>query len=396
MKSKKNIALIGLLLFGVMGFTQLPKLSPLSKISVLTVGIGDDLASTFGHSAIRIKDPAIGVDIVYGYGTYTFHTSNFYLKFARGKLDYTISRTPFYYFIEGYKQENRWVKEQSLDVSLDEKNQLLLFLENNYLPENRNYKYDFLYDNCATKIWEVLREVYKDDLVLDKNYLEKQYSFRELINQHLQTNSWSAFGIHFALGSVIDAKATPKEHMFLPIYVFDQLSYSSLNGKPLVNKTATLLGSKQKKKPDFLFSPLFLLLVVSICIVGITFLNFKNKKRSNYLDFVLFISTGTAGILVLLLWLATEHTATAFNYNFLWVFPLNTILGFYFIRKKNIPKWIDIYLYVLLALISLTFVLWVFKIQIFSPLIVPLLIAFAIRYIFLIGYFGTLERFKLV
>ena len=392
MKSKKNIALIGLLLFGVIGFTQLPKLSPLSKISVLTVGPGDDLASIFGHSAIRIEDPAIGVDIVYGYGTYSFQASNFYLKFARGKLDYTISRTPFLYFIEGYKQENRWVKEQSLNVSLAEKNQLFLFLENNYLPENRNYKYDFLYDNCATKIWEVLKKVYKDDLVLDENYLEKQYSFRELINQHLQTNSWSAFGINFALGSVIDVRATPKEHMFLPIYVFDQLSYSNLSGKPLVNKTATLLGSKQRKSFNFLFSPLFLSIVVSICIIGITLLNFKTKKRNNYLDLIIFLSTGTAGILILLLWFATEHTATAVNYNFLWVFPLNTILGFYFISKKNIPKWTDIYLYILLAFISLIFVLWAFKIQVFSPLIVPLLVAFAIRYIFLIGYF----KFKLV
>ena len=387
MKLKKNVALIGLLLFVTIGFTQLQKLSPLSKASILTVGIGDDLASTFGHSAIRIKDPAIGLDIVYGYGTFDFYASNFYLKFARGKLNYTISKIPFSYFIEEYKQENRWVKEQSLDVRLAEKNQLFLFLENNYLPENRNYKYDFLYDNCATKIWDVLKKVYKNDLILDKNYLEKQYSFRELLSQHLQTNSWSSFGINLALGSVIDAKATPKEHMFLPIYVFDQLNYSRLNGKPLVNRTTTLLGSKQRKNSSFFFSPLFLLLVISICIIGTTFLNFKNKKRSNYLDFVLFLSTGTTGIVVLLLWLATEHTATAVNYNFLWVFPLNTILSFYLIRKKNIPKWINNYLFILLAFITLTIVLWVFKIQVFSPLIIPLLIAFAIRYIFLINYF---------
>ncbi|MEE9364718.1 MAG: DUF4105 domain-containing protein [Cellulophaga sp.] len=386
MKSDKIIFLL-LLFVTVSCFGQLPKLSPLTKISILTVGQGDELASTFGHSAIRITDKTIGVDVVYGYGTFDFTTSNFYLKFASGKLNYRISRLQFKYFIESYKQENRWVKEHVLDLSSEEKNQLFLFLENNYLPENRDYKYDFLFNNCATKIWEVLKEVYGDKLVFNESYLEEKFTFRELLHQHLTTNTWSAFGINLALGSVIDTQATPKEHLFLPIYVFKQLNYATLNKKPLAKNATTLVKERQRETTSFFLTPWFWLSAIAFAIITITYLDLKKNKRSKWLDFTLFFITGIAGIIVLLLWLATDHSATAVNFNFLWVFPLNCVVGFYLIGKKEVPKWIITYLIFLLALIGITVLLWCIGIQIFSLLFIPLLISFSVRYIYLANCF---------
>ena len=115
-------------------------LSPAAQVSVITCGPGTELYSTFGHSAFRIKDPVNGLDRVYNYGTFNFNTPNFYVKFARGKLLYELRAYNFGNFLRGYQEENRWVKEQVLNLKNDQVQQVFDFLENNANPENRAYK----------------------------------------------------------------------------------------------------------------------------------------------------------------------------------------------------------------------------------------------------------------
>ena len=79
-------------------------LSAYAEISILTCDAGNELYSTFGHSAIRIKDPSIQVDLIFNYGTFDFETPNFYLKFTRGKLDYMMSISPYRHYIQSYKR----------------------------------------------------------------------------------------------------------------------------------------------------------------------------------------------------------------------------------------------------------------------------------------------------
>jgi hypothetical protein len=69
---KKIILFIFLIILPFYGYSQEAQLSRLSKLSLLTVGTGQDLAAKFGHSAIRLQDPSVGIDVVYGYGTYNF------------------------------------------------------------------------------------------------------------------------------------------------------------------------------------------------------------------------------------------------------------------------------------------------------------------------------------
>jgi hypothetical protein len=373
-----------LLVFSTLAFAQ-PTLSDHAKISILTIGTADELYAKFGHSAIRIQDAAQGIDVVYNYGQFDFNTPNFYLKFTQGKLLYRLSRISFANFLYDYELENRWVKEQQLLLSNKENNELFAFLENNYLPENRYYKYDFLFDNCSTRIPAALNSVLGDKLTFEYGHLKDHYTFRELIHQNLEVNSWSNFGIDLALGSVIDRKATPSEHMFLPIYVYKQLPNTKINKLPLVLDDKLLLDTKPVvKNTNFFTSPLFWLTVVSIVIIGITYSNFKSKTRSRIVDFTLFFITGLAGLIIVLLWFATDHQATAKNFNFLWTFPLNLIIAFVVLKKKKMPKWIISYMYLLLAGIFISLAIWLLKVQIFNILITPILIALVVRYSFLI------------
>lgn len=392
----KKITLLFLLsLLSFLGYSQSVELSPISKISLLTVGTGEDLASKFGHSAIRLQDPTLGIDEVYGYGTYDFDDPNFYLNFTRGKLAYTISRIPFKYFEYSYQQEKRWVKEQVLDLNLEQRNKIIAYLEHNLLPENKKYKYDFLFDNCATRIPMVFEKTLGSTFTFDYGYLQKRYTFRELIRQNLNPNTWSNFGIDLALGSVIDREATPHEHLFLPIYVYKQIKHTTLNDKPFVKKEQIILHiPKQEDSTVFFLTPGFWLGILLVLVVLITYFDYKNKQRTKWLDVALFMTTGLAGVLILFLWFGTDHLATKMNFNALWAFAPNLVISFYLI-KSHIPIWVKTYMVVILLLLVASVILWVIKIQVFSILMLFILSALGIRYIFLVSYLKSKQNPKI-
>ncbi|MBT8311532.1 MAG: DUF4105 domain-containing protein [Flavobacteriaceae bacterium] len=369
------------------GYSQTLVFSDAAQISALTYGGGQELYTAFGHSAFRVQDPVQGIDVVYNYGTFDFQAPNFYTNFARGKLIYTLSRQRFENFLYEYEYEKRWVKEQILDLDQQQKNALIVFLENNYLPENRDYRYDFLYDNCSTKLPDILSQILGDQLKFQEDHLETRYTFRELIRQNLNTNSWSSLGIDLALGSDIDKEATAYQHMFLPAYVMSQLDNTLLNGKPLVKRTRTVLNNQNKTRSSlFTIAPLFWLLLLLAFTLTITYIDFRNKTRSRWLDFSLFLLSGIAGVLLFFLWFFTDHNATVNNFNILWLFPLNLVAAFFLVRKTDPPAFIRPYLIGLCILIAITGIIWLLGIQIFSPLIGVPILALLVRYIWLILY----------
>ena len=293
--SFKKILFFLFLTYGLQGTSQIPELSPLSKISVLTSGPGDILYSAFGHSAFRVRDVSQGIDVVYNYGVFDTSGENFYLKFSKGRMDYKLERRSYRSYLRSYEIENRWVNEQLLDLSVPEKNKLFKFLEINNLPENKVYQYDYFLNNCATKIWEVLKHNFGEQLFFDETYITNQFTFRELIRQNIKTNSWGAFGIDLALGSVIDRKATPKEHLYLPDYVMRQLKVAHLNDSPITVKEESLLEAVTKEPASSFFtSPLFFILIISIGILIATYSDFIRKRRRRWLDFGIFLCTGSA------------------------------------------------------------------------------------------------------
>lgn len=216
-------------------------LSDNTEISVLTIGSGESLNDAFGHSAFRISDPAFGLDVTYGYGEYDFDSPNFYLKFAQGKLNYLISKIDFQRFYQGYSYHlNRTIKEQVLNLSQTEKQKLYNYLVNNYKPENRGYLYEFFFDNCATKIKNVAQISVNNNIIFNEPSAFEAETFRKLIHNNVNLNSWGSLGIDLALGSVIDRKATAEEHMFLPENIHVFFENATVNGKPLVKESRVL------------------------------------------------------------------------------------------------------------------------------------------------------------
>lgn len=384
----KLLLLILIFFFASEVRAQQKQLSPQAEISVLTIGPGTSLNDSFGHNAFRIKDTLLGIDYTYNYGVFDFNTPDFYTKFARGKLDYRIEKNQYKNFINFYISQNRTVKEQVLNLSQFEKQTLSDFLVNNYKPENQYYLYDFFFDNCATKIRDVIPIILKEDINFKEPEGFTQKTFRRLIHDHVDRNSWGGFGIDLALGSVIDKKATANEHMFLPKYIYLFFENASINSsKPLVKQSNVLFESIKKPKPDnFLTSPLFVFGIISLLILFITFFDYKNNKRTNWLDVLIFGFTGIVGVLILLLWFATDHSATAQNYNLLWAFALN-IFVIPQLFKKEVKKWFIKYLKFLIIMLCLLTLHWIIGIEIFAIGLIPILIAFFIRYLYLIKFY---------
>ncbi|MCD6555811.1 MAG: DUF4105 domain-containing protein, partial [Bacteroidales bacterium] len=150
---KQLLLFIVFFLISEINFGQV--LSPYAEVSIITCAPGNELYSTFGHSAIRIKDPVLRIDNVYNYGTFNFETPGFYMKFTRGKLDYMLSVSPYRYFVMSYIQEKRAIKEQVLNLSCPQKTIIFHALKINALPENMYYRYDFLKDNCSTRVLKI-------------------------------------------------------------------------------------------------------------------------------------------------------------------------------------------------------------------------------------------------
>ena len=387
----KKIITFFILLFSLLSNAQL-KLSNTSEISVLTIGSGHLLNDSFGHNAIRVKDSLYNFDLVFDYGRYDFESKGFYLNFARGKLDYMVGRSAFEDFLSFYKYQNRQVNEQQLNLSTKQKTAFYNFLTENMKPEKRYYPYDFFYNNCATKITDAIESILADQIKYSPPIAFKKETFRNLIRSDLNINSWGSLAIDIALGSKIDQKATIKEHVFLPknLYLLLENSIAASTNLKIVKKSKLLNSSTATTKTsEGLFSPLAILSLIALLILFITFNDYKKNNRSTWLDVILFAFTGFVGLVLLLLWFATDHEATAYNYNLLWAFAINLLFIPSIIKTQLSNRGIK-YIVFLVILLTLMIMHWVTGVQSFSIGLIPFLISIILRYLFLIRHFKKL------
>lgn len=390
MKKKYFIYLLFLLL-AKQNYGQL-QLSVYSEISIVTAGPGAELYEAFGHSALRIKDPVLQLDLIYNYGIFDFNAPNFYSNFTKGKLIYKLGRYRFDYFLRSYNKDKRWVKEQVLNLTRDERQAFFVYLERNAAPNNASYFYDPYFNNCATKLRDITEEVLKDKVNWNDKNKETDLSFRQLMNREIPWNTWGSFGINLALGSKLDRKADFKEYMYLPDYVYSIFKNSDRQLEnetdDLVKKETTILEYKELEQNGSLLSPLLIFSLIAIIGLFLTFKDYKNNSRSMVLDFILLFTTGIIGSLIIFLWFFTDHSTTPNNYNALWAFAPNLIIAFLLIKKRK-KDWFSKYFKLLIVLLCIIPIIWIAGIQLLPLSILPLLILFLVRYLYLTKFYSS-------
>ena len=386
----KILALLVLCFFSITKSSAQAQLSVYSEISIVTAGPGEELYEKFGHSAIRIKDPLLKLDLIYNYGVFDFNAPNFYTNFAEGTMYYILARYDFKYFLESYKRDKRWLKQQVLNLNQVEKQQFFNYLENNVLPENATYLYDPFFDNCATKLRDVTNVILNGTVVLNSEKIPNNKTLRALMNQEIYWNTWGNFGINLIAGTILDIKRNQLAYTYLPDYIFKTFKNGKIKKqgqlKDLVKREDSLLKFESASSSPSLFSPFIVFTFLLLIVLFITFRDVKNNKRTAYLDFIIFFITGLMGLILAYLWLFSSHKTAPNNFNVLWAFLPNIVVAF-LILKGIAKKWLQKYIIALLICLGIIPLLWFLRIQVFPIAVIPLLILLFVRYLFIYKYF---------
>lgn len=382
---KKRYFLVAiLLLLGNPFYAQLPKveLTEKAQVSLLTCSEGEELYSLFGHSAIRVSDPSLGLDWVFNYGTFDFSDPKFYTNFVRGKLNYILSVSTYPQFEYSYVLEGRHIHEQTLNITHQEKQLLLDSLSINYLPENRYYLYDFLYDNCATRIRDIFVEAIPRGIEFDYGLLEGGESFRQLLMPNVHHLPWVKLGINMLLGVGADRPAELWEYMFLPQHMEDAFSTATIGDGgvvlPLVEPTVVLLGGQPVSPSTFPHSPLFFFTLFLLIIAILSYWDMKRQKPRRWVDVMTFGVVGLVGVVLAFQWFFSDHWVMSNNYNLIWANPLH-LVGVVALLTRALSRFARAYFgaYALLTLLLVAF--WFLIPQSLPTPVLPLVAAMGLR-----------------
>ena len=348
------------------------------KISILSIGEGPSLVDAFGHTAIRVKDEELKNDVVFNFGVYDFNSPNFYSNFVKGRPEYKLGIQNYYDLTQNYIRQKRYIVEHQLNL---DQNSIKIII--NLLVEKLNdpyYIYDYFRDNCTTRAADIVIDKTNNKFKDEKLDSEDVLSYRELIHRKINENSWAALGIDLCLGAIIDKKIKTRETFFLPE---NFMNYLDLYEDDIIKRNIIYSPESNISYLENVPSPLLINLILSLIIVAITIYNFKRNKWNKSLDTLIFLISGSIGILIIYLWFFSNHFAGAQNFNFLWAFPFNFALIFAIYRNK-IPNWSIGYIKLLIILIILLFLHWTTGVQKYNLTLLPIFAALLIRYSFLV------------
>ena len=375
------------------------------QVSLITCGPGVEVYNQFGHSAIRMKNVSRNIDLIYNYGIFSFNTPNFVLRFTLGKTDYLLGIQAYQDFVDWYAYCNRDVREQVLNLSIEEKNTLIGLLNENYKPQNRTYRYNFFYDNCATRPRDLIEKCLQSKLQYadDMTTTSTGQSFRSIVHEFTANNSWSQFGIDLCLGSEADKPISRRAMMFIPLYLekyFDKATIlpHERNNNSSREKNKNLVGEKSngtypliteskqlvtipeadKVQKDTPFTPFRCATFMFIVTTVLTIYEIRSRKSLWGFDLILFTAAGIAGCMLAFLATFSEHPTVSPNYLLFLFQPLHLLLLPWFIKKvKKMQR--SSYLVVLTIELLLFIVLWAIIPQKFPLAVLPLALCLLVR-----------------
>jgi hypothetical protein len=361
--------------------TNTPLLSTDAQISIITFGPWQgELYSAFGHSAIRVYDPQFNIDAFYNYGVFSFNQPNFYLNFARGHLNYKLDVDPYAPWRDHYISSNRFVHEQILNFNDEQTQKVFDYLYWNSIPENQYYMYDYFYNNCATKLRDVIKITLKDAVIFDSTYITTDYTIRDLTDNYLKYQPWGDLGIDICLGLPMDKKAAPYEYMFLPDYIESSFDHATIVTDsvtaPLVLTKVSVYESTPEDPPRSLFHPWLVFGAFLLLTIGITWGDIKRHKQSRWFDVTVFGIVGLLGVVLFLLWVATDHKAAARNLNILWAMPLHLVFIPLYLKSKDVA----IRYFKAIAILNVLLLInWAWLPQQLNVFLIPFVIALTVR-----------------
>lgn len=288
------------------------------QISLLTCTPGPQVYALYGHMAIRYQNLLSGDDFVFNYGTFDMSAPFFIPKFVLGLMDYQLGGVPYEYFHRHYSGDGADIIAQVLNLTPEEEVKLMNLLLENYKPENREYRYNFLYDNCATRPRDILEKCVDGEIVYSQDTIQATY--RMLLHEFNDRWPWSKLGVDLVLGAEADRLINARQKDFLPSYLMEHFNQAVIldgNGakRPLVKSVNVDKATfPLDERPEFPLSPMACALIILSISLVVSFGEFLKKKIAYWYDLFIFLAQGFTGIILFILFFLSEHPCTGSNW----------------------------------------------------------------------------------
>lgn len=306
------------------------------RISLLTCGAYDEVWTLYGHSALRIELPLSGEDIVANYGLFDFNQPFFVSRFVFGKCDYMMGLMPFSQFIQEFASRKASVYEQEINLTQQEKKDIIQAVAINSLPQNCEYRYNYFYDNCATRPRDIILNNIPDRIVY-RNDIDTTLTFRQLIHENNAQKPWCRLGNDLLLGVYADQPTSRADQQFLPgnlMRDFAKAEFVNAEGKrrPVVIRSQWLLQDNATYANEFPLSPFVCGMILLAVAILLSVLDYRKplsgsmlSKTAFFFDITLFTLSGLLG-LILFLMIFSEHPTVSLNLQILTLNPLYIFL----------------------------------------------------------------------
>ncbi len=304
------------------------------SVYLLTMGPGDQVWEKFGHNAIWIHDPVQGTDRAYDYGRFDFNQPGFLPRFLKGRWIYSMGSGNVHEYMLAYQYANREVAAQELNLTQEQARALQHFLEWNDQPQNREYRYDYFRENCSTRLRDALDAVIGGQLRVLTRGRPTGTTYRWHSERLMKDDGLSYTGLLAGLGPAADRPISVWEEGFLPGKLQEHvrgITVRDASGRsvPLVRSEHVLVASSRPPEPAAPPRWLWRYLLGGLLLGGaFVLLGWQSRRlRSARWGFAVLgglwaLVAGIGGLLLLLLWTATDHAIAYRNENLFQLSPL--------------------------------------------------------------------------
>jgi hypothetical protein len=290
---------------------------------LVTYGPGEIYWQRFGHNAIWIRDQQLGLDHAFNFGFFDFGQEDFFTRFLQGRMLYFSAARPAREEFSSYINENRSIRAQRLDLSANQKLQLIDFLLEEIQPENRDYLYDYYRNNCSTRIRDAIDQALGGILSAEFGRMPASQTWRDHTRRLTAQDFWLYLGLEIGLGSPVDKPISRWQEMFIPAVLADAIATVEFTGggqaRPLVLEDVVLHDSSLQPPPAAPAGwwPRYLLLSLGIVFLVWLVDRYAVQGLATAFSRTWLLLSGIAGLGLLFLWFGTDHTVATANLNLL-------------------------------------------------------------------------------
>jgi len=309
---------------------------------LLTCEPGKAIYELYGHTAIWIEDAGNGTDVVFNYGLFDFSTPHFIWRFSLGQTDYILGYTRLRSFLREYSERGSEVFAQPLNLTREESRRLYELLVENSRPENRTYRYNFIFNNCATMAMDKIEESINGTVTYKKT--DPELTFRDILTEHTQVRPWSEFAVDMVIGAKGDEPVGYRQEAFAPLRLKNLAESAVITDtagiqRPLVLPYTRLVNPDHGV--DFgtpLFTPIQTMWMVLLVVLFVTLIGWYKQKQFLAVDVILLALQGLGGIIIALLFLFSVHPTVDSNWLVAFLNPLPLFFIPFVIRRSRRKK----------------------------------------------------------